>query len=57
MKLPEIPLSYMQITLILALVVLTFAGFNHFVQASIGCVVGFLFGKQTEHMKGLAKGV
>lgn len=54
-KIPEIPASWLQLVLIIALVILTFLGFNHFVQASIGVVIGYLFGKETEKLKELKK--
>jgi hypothetical protein len=51
MELPSIPMSWLQLALLICLFTLTFAGFNHFVQASIGVIIGYLFGKEQEKIK------
>jgi len=53
MKLPEVPISWMQAFLLIALLILTGMGFNHFVQAAIGIGVGYLFGVEKEKIKKL----
>jgi hypothetical protein len=44
-KFPEIPKSYLAMALIVGLVVLRAVGIDSYITASLGLVVGYVFGK------------
>jgi hypothetical protein len=41
-----IPKSWLILVIMLGLLLLTYLGFNHFIQASLGLIVGYLVGKE-----------
>jgi len=43
--LPEIPKTWLVAVIMTGLIILSFIGFNHWVQATLGLIVGYLLGQ------------
>jgi hypothetical protein len=56
-ELPEIPSSYLQVVILIGMLILTYLGFNHFIQASLAAIIGYLFGREMEKKQKKLMGV